>query len=83
MTRMPKIHRIFCMRCGKYQGHWIDACVCPPLWTCMDDFQAQLCREQQCVYCVGATEWRPRRYPRIFNVQRYPFPAASNIRGAT
>lgn len=72
MTRMPRIHRIFCMRCGKFQAHFLDPCVCLPMWLCMDNFQVELCKQQQCVYCDDnvINEWRPRRYPRIFNVLR-------------
>jgi hypothetical protein len=68
MTRRRHIERIYCLRCGRYQAHFLNPCECKPIWTCMDGFQAELCHQQQCVYCVGATEWRPRRYPRIFNV---------------
>lgn len=61
------MYSIFCMRCGKYHANWADPCVCLPLWTCMDSFSAELCREQQCVYCVGMSP-PPKRYHRIFNV---------------
>lgn len=72
MSRMRHIYRIFCMRCGKYQANIVDPCVCLPMWLCMDNFRTEMCREQQCIYCDDEviSEFRPRRYPRIFNVKR-------------
>lgn len=72
MSRTPRIHRILCMRCGKYQAHFLEPCTCLPLWFCMDQHRVPLCREQQCVYCVGIYVFNNTRPPtRIIQLPGY------------
>jgi hypothetical protein len=65
-----RIRRVTCLRCGERHNAWPIKCECPPLWTCLMYHQPELCKQQQCVYCVGQVI--PKRYPRLFNVRREP-----------
>ncbi len=66
-----RIRKVWCLRCGERHNAWPIKCECPPLWTCYDFFRAELCKQQQCIYCVGQPSI-PKRYPRLFNVRREP-----------
>ncbi len=39
--------------------------------------EPELCKQQQCVYCVGQVI--PKRYPRIFNIKRPDGTATASI----
>ncbi|KKN88105.1 hypothetical protein LCGC14_0251770 [marine sediment metagenome] len=63
-----RIKKVWCLRCGERHNAWPIKCECLPLWTCYDFFRVELCKQQQCIYCVGQPSI-PKRYPRIFKVQ--------------
>ncbi len=65
-----RIKRVWCLRCGERHNAWPIKCECLPLWTCAMWHGPDLCKERQCVYCVGLVI--PKRYPRLFNIRREP-----------
>ena len=72
-----RIKRVWCYRCAAYHDGWPIKCECPPLWTCVMWWKPELCKQQQCVYCVDFII--PKRYPRLFNIQRKPATATATL----
>jgi hypothetical protein len=72
-----RIRKVWCLRCGERHNAWPIKCECPPLWTCAMWWEPPLCKEQQCIYCVGLVI--PKRYPRLFNIKREPATATATL----